>query len=137
MQMKGLKYISVLLLVNIGILVGHNLVPHRHHVTSIDHPLSNECPETHKCPTTPHEHHDKTSGTKHCHALNNIVFVNYSQSLVPIPEKLSSVIIIREPGYVPDLNTGISSTPGHILKQLTLAPELSGNHSLRGPPVLS
>ena len=137
MQMKGLKYISVLLLVNIGILVGHNLVPHHHHVTSADHPLSNECPETHKCPTTPHEHHDKTSGTKHCHAFNNIVFVNYSQSLNPIPERISSVVIMPETGFVPDLNTGISSAPGYILKQLALSPELSGNHSLRGPPVLS
>ncbi len=101
MQMKGLKYISVLLLVNIGILVGHNLVPHHHHVTSVDHPLSNECPETHKCPESSQNQHDENGGTMHCHAFNNIVFVNYSQSLVPIPEKLSSVIIIREPGYVP------------------------------------
>ncbi len=135
--MKGLKYISVLLLVNIGILVGHNLVPHHHHVTSVDHPSPNECPVRHECPTTSHEHHDETSGTKHCHAFNNIVFVKYSQSLVPIPEKLSSVIIIREPGYVPDLNTQISSSPGYILTRTPLSPEVSGNHSLRGPPVLS
>jgi hypothetical protein len=137
MQMKGLKYISVLLLVNICILVGHNLVPHPHHVTSVDHPLSNECPETHKCPATSHDHHDEDESTRHCHAFNNIVFFNYSQLLVPIPEKLSSVINIREPGYVPDLNTGISSAPGHIRKQLSLSTELSGILSLRGPPVLS
>ena len=141
--MKGLKYISVLLLVNICILVGHNLVPHHHHLTSVDHPLSNECPETHKCPEThecpetSHEHHDDNGGTMYCHAFNNIAFVKYSQSQVPIPEMISSFIIFPDAGDAPDLNTGISSAPGHIVNRLPLSPEFSGNHSLRGPPVLS
>ncbi len=135
--MKGLKYISVLLLVNIGILVGHNLVPHHHHLTSISHPSSDECPETHKCPATSHEHHDEDGGTMHCHAFNNIAFVKYNHSQVPIPEMISSFVIIPDPGYVPDLNTRISSAPGHFLKQPTPSPEVSGNHSLRGPPVLT
>jgi hypothetical protein len=137
MRMKGLKYIAVLLLVNISILVGHNLVPHHHHVTSVDHPSATECPETHKCPSTSSDHHNEGKSTRHCHAFNNIAFVKFSQSLVPIPEKLSSVIIVREPGYVPDLNTGISCEQGYLFKRTAPSPELSGSHSLRGPPVLS
>lgn len=135
--MKGLKCISVLLLVNISILVGHNLVPHHHHVISVDHPLSNECPETHKCPTTSHEHHEKASGTKHCHAFNNIVFVKYSHSQIPIPEKLSSFLIIRDSDCFLDRNSNIPTASGFILKWPILSSELTGNHALRGPPVLS
>lgn len=135
--MKGLKYIAILLLVNISILVGHNLVPHHHHVASLTHPSSNECPDTHKCPDSTHGHHDEDSGTKYCHAFNNIAFVKYSQSQVPMPEKLVSLMMVASQGVNQEPNRGISTAPGFLLKLPILSPELTGILSLRGPPVLS
>ena len=129
--MKGIKFISVLFLVNIMILIGHSLVPHQHHMVLATHPSSHECPEANQ------KHHDEDSGSKHCHALNDINFVNYNIAQVPIPEKLSSFMIIADPGAVSKKNTGISDAFRLIPKPIISSPQLSGSHSLRGPPVLS
>ena len=135
--MKGLKYIAVLLLVNILILVGHNLVPHHHHLAALTHPSSTECPEAHECPETTHDHHDEDSGSECCHAFNDISFVKYNLAQLPQPEKLSSFLIIADPGTVSGISPGFTSTNRLILKLLIPTPELSGAHSLRGPPVLA
>lgn len=129
--MKGLKFISVLLLVNIMILIGHNLVPHQHHMVLATHPSSHECPKSN------HEHHDEDSGSKHCHAFNDINFVKYKLAQVPMPEKLSSFMIIADPGTVCEENPGISAALRFIPKPIISSPQLTGSHSLRGPPVLS
>ncbi len=129
--MKGLKFISVLFLVNIMILIGHSLVPHQHHMVLATHPSSHECPESND------EHHDENSGSKHCHALNDINFVKYNLAQVPMPEKLSSFMIIADPGAVSEKKSGISDALRLIPKPIISSPQLSGSHSLRGPPVLS
>ena len=129
--MKGLKFISVLLLVNIMILIGHSLVPHHHHMVSVTHPSSDECPESN------HEHHDEDSNATCCHAFNDISFVKYKFAQVPIPEKLSSFIIIADPGATGEPDPGISDALRFIPKPIISSPQLSGSLSLRGPPVLS
>ncbi len=98
MQMKGLKYISVLLLVNIAILIGHNLVPHHHHLSSATFPISNECSDKQEFPGTSHDHQDEDSFPNHCHTFNNLAFVKYSQSQVPVPERLASLMMAASQG---------------------------------------
>lgn len=129
--MKGLKLISVLLLINIGTLIGHNLVPHHHHVAMVNHPSS------HECPTDDHEHHDEDSGSKHCHAFNDIIFVKYNQSQLPIPADLSSLMISADPGQVLEPQSGKASSIPPRRNPAVLPSEYSGKLSLRGPPVLS
>lgn len=129
--MKGFKLISVLLLVNIGILIGHNVVPHHHHVAMVNHPSS------HECPAGDHEHHDEDSGSKHCHAFNDIHFVKYNQSQLPTPADLSSLMIQVDRDQVPEPQSGIITklSSGKIPGMLPAG--YSGKLSLRGPPVLS
>ncbi|MCP4311228.1 MAG: hypothetical protein GY790_08205 [Bacteroidetes bacterium] len=129
--MKGLKHISVLLLVNIFILIGHSLVPHYHHVASPTHPSSHECPEG------THEHHDEDAGNKHCHAFNNMHFVQYNQSAVPAPMGLSSIVLISDPGPEQEPCGSITAALQLFLKPPILSPELTGILSLRGPPARS
>ena len=129
--MKGLKFISILFLVNIMILIGHSLVPHQHHMVLATHPSSHECPEANQ------KHHDEDSGSKHCHAFNDISFVKYSLAQVPMPEKHSSFTIIEDPGAVNGQNQDIKNGLRLIPKPIISSPQLSGSNSLRGPPVLS
>jgi len=129
--MKGLKFISVLLLVNIMILIGHSLVPHQHHMVLASHPSSHECPKSN------HEHHNEDSGNKHCHAFNDINFVKYKLAQVPMPEKLASFMLIADPGALSEQNPGVTDTLRFIHKSIIYSPQLAGSHSLRGPPGLS
>ncbi len=129
--MKGLKFISVLLLVNIGILIGHNLVPHHHHVALVNHPSS------HECLPGDHENHDEDSGSKHCHAFNDIQFVMYNQSQLPMPADIFSLLISADPGQVPEPQSGIANTIQPAQNPAVLTAKYSGKLSLRGPPVLS
>jgi hypothetical protein len=115
MQMRGLKQISILLLVNMFILIGHNLIPHHHDVEFVDH-------------------HEKDSGSKHCHAFNNINFVNYNHSQGLKPLTLASFVMIEDPGIVPEPVTGLATAPLLPLHPPIDSPEFSGKHSLRGPP---
>lgn len=135
--MEGLKHIALILLVNILILIGHNLLPHQHHVPSLSHPSSTECPSSHECPDTHHKHHDEDAGTKNCHAFNDISFVKYNAARLPSPERLSSFMIIRDPGAVPEIAPGVTYAAGDMLKLIIPISELTGTHSLRGPPVLA
>ncbi len=129
--MKGLKFISFLLLVNILILVGHNLMPHHHHVASVTHPSSHECPVTNQ------EHHDGNSGSKHCHAFNDINFVKLNHSQVPMAERLSSFAMMANPEKIPEPHTRLTISPRLLLESTILSSELTRIHSLRGPPELS
>ena len=129
--MKGLKYISVLLLVSIGILIGHNLVPHHHHMAMVNHPSS------HECPPDDHEHHNEDPDSKHCHALNDIQFVKYNQSQLPMPANLSPLVISADPNQLPEPQCGIANTFHPRQNPAVLSSEYSGMLSLRGPPVLS
>ncbi len=128
MQMRGLKHISVLLLVIMFILIGHHLVPHHHHVACFNHPSSDECPATQP------DHHDKDSGSKHCHAFNNINFFNYNnfQGLRTVIQ--ASFVLIGDPGIVPEPVTGLATAPLLPPHPPIDSPEFSGKHSLRGPP---
>ncbi|MFO7670028.1 MAG: hypothetical protein R6W31_10255 [Bacteroidales bacterium] len=126
--MKGLKHISVLLLVNMFILIGHHLVPHHHHVAFVNHPSTNECP------TTDPAHHNKDSGSKHCHAFNDIHFVKYNHLQVLRPVIQASFVVIGDPGNVPDPVTGLATAPRLPLHPPIDSPIFSGKHSLRGPP---
>jgi len=129
--MKGLKLISVLLLVNICILIVHNLVPHHHHVAIVNHPSSQECPPG------DHEHHNEDSGSKHCHAFNDIQFVKYNQSQLPKPVDISSLLSSADPGQVPEPQSDIANTIQPAQNPAVLTAKYSGKLSLRGPPVLS
>jgi len=129
--MKGLKYISVLLQVSIGILIGHNLVPHHHHVAMVNHPSS------HECPPGDHEHHNEDPGSKHCHAFNDIQFVKYNQSQLPMPADLSPLMISADPKQLPEPQSCNSNSLHSGKDHPVLLAKYSGSHSLRGPPVLS
>jgi len=124
--MKGIKYISILLLVSFSVLVGHNMVPHHHHVASSLHPSS------HECPAGNHDQNEKGS----CHAFNDVEFVKYSPSKLPIP--LGQPVFIFSAISLETRSTHpwtITSCP--FLQMPTLAPELAGALSLRGPPQFS
>ena len=129
--MKGLKLISVLLLVNIGTLIGHNLVPHHHHVAMVNHPSS------HECPAGDHDHHNEDPGSKHCHAFNDIQFVKYNQSQLPVPADLSSLMIGTDSLQVPEPQSGMANTIHPRQNPAVLPSAYSGKLSLRGPPVQS
>jgi hypothetical protein len=119
------------MLVNMFILIGHNLVPHHHHVAFVNHPSSSECPTTHP------DHHDKDSGSRHCHAFNDIKFVKYNHSQLLRPVTLSLFVIIEDPGTIPDPFTGPATVARLPLKSPGYSAEHAGKHSLRGPPVYS
>lgn len=127
--MKGLKYISYLLLISILILIGHNLVPHHHHVASVDHPSSHECPAE--------EHDHQNDEGQDCHAFNDLNFVKYTPSGLPDPADISWDFLCKDPGPVdkPDFDSPKQLHP--LLKLPPVSAELTGNHSLRGPPVFA
>jgi len=135
--MKGLKFIPILLLISIGILIGHNLVPHHHHVAMINHPSSQECPASNHEHPGNQKHHDGDHGAKHCHAFNDIHFVKYNTSQLPVPVDISSLMISVDPSQVKETQSSITFTfqagkiPG------VLPAEYSGKLTLRGPPMLS
>lgn len=124
--MKEIKFISFLLLLSILVLIGHNLIPHHHHVAAAGHPSS------HECPTEDHDHQNDEG--PYCHAFNDISFVKYNSSGLPDPADISWEFISNDQGPVdePDF-TYQNVIP--LLKPPPLLAELSGILSLRGPPV--
>lgn len=170
--MKGRIYISILLLLGFSVLVGHNLVPHRHHsdqlpCTDFDReehhhvPDHYECEEhhhgeenhqhdcdehQHECEEHHHECEDHHHGEenlphkgenkpKHCHAFNDLDFVKFGSSQVPVPAGFDSCVA---PGSAPHMHEWSGTAPTQLqlcLKlPLKLAP-LKGSRSLRAPPL--
>jgi len=127
--MKGLKYISHLLLLSILILIGHNLVPHQHHMVSVTHPSS------HECPAGDHDHQDEDS--ENCHAFNDISFVKYNSSGIPAPADVSWDFTCNDPGLEQKPRFSARNVLHPILKPPAVSDEVTGTHSLRGPPVYS
>ncbi|MFH0757702.1 MAG: hypothetical protein V2B15_10480 [Bacteroidota bacterium] len=85
--MPGKTHISILLLVSFSFLIAHNLVPHQHHLETSFFPVS------HSSPASQHDHHDGNTGTRHCHAFNNIDLVKYNPSGMPDPVSLNTHLI--------------------------------------------
>lgn len=125
--MKGLKYISFLLLLSILILIGHSMVPHHHHAGSAPHATSEECPEG------DHEHHDEERSD--CHAFNDLNFVKYNPSVIPAPADVSWDFIRNDPGQIKKTRFIALTVLHPLLKPPIVSAELTGTHSLRGPPV--
>lgn len=125
--MKGLKYISFLLLLSILILIGHNLVPHHHHVASIDHPSS------HECPVEDHDHHDEEG--QDCHAFNDLNFVKYNASSLPAPADVSWVFMSKDQAPLIEADFAALYLLQPRLKPPAVSDKATGTRSMRGPPV--
>lgn len=125
--MKGLKYISFLLLLSILVLIGHNLVPHHHHVAAADHPSS------HECPVEDHDHHDEEG--QECHAFNDLNFVKYNVSSLPAPADLSWDYICKDRSPLIEADFAALVLLHPRLKPPVVSEKATGIRSLRGPPV--
>ena len=125
--MKGLKYISGLLLFSFFILVGHNLVPHHHHVASSTHPSSRECP--------PGDHEPDKENS--CHAFNDIEFLKDKPSQLPLPNGQSLYACNTNSAEKQFLDARNARLLCLFYKAPPLAPELAGCLSMRGPPPMA
>jgi hypothetical protein len=125
--MSGKKHISVLLLVSFSILIGHNLVPHQHYLETPSSPLS------HACPSGQNDHQDGHTGTRHCHAFNNIDLEKYNPSGMPDPVSLNTNLTATGPCVPgPVEETEISRL--FRQKNPNFPAPGSGPASLRAPP---
>ena len=129
--MKGLRYISLLLLLTLFVLIGHNLVPHHHH--SDIPPITS----SQECPLKQDDHHEKGKSPHHCHAFNNVEFEKYSHSGLRMGHVDTSSAEPSHPVYVPESEDSTLNRHLYFIKPGFLSPEIKGLLSLRGPPALS
>ena len=128
------RKISFLLLIGFAILVAHNLVPHHHHCESLD------ASQTHSCPIEHQDHQDnqaRKASTYHCHALNNIVFVNYHLSEVPVPIKMTNDLFIAHTVFESEWDHSKASSGYTFLTLQIYSIKCQGTHFMRGPPSIA
>jgi hypothetical protein len=125
------RKISFILLISFTIIVAHNLVPHHHHSESL------VASPTHSCPIDHQDHRDSQDGradTYHCHALNNIVFVNYHISAVPVAIKMTNDLFIAHTIFESEWDHSNASSGYTFLTLPIYSIECQGTHFMRGPP---
>ena len=129
--MSRYKHIFILLLVSFSILIGHNLIPHQHHSHNSARPITQTCPEGH------HDHQKDHTGTKHCHAFNDIDFVKYSSSGIPIPASAQTAFVMVDPAGFSDPLAEAELSQSFCLKLPIHSALCSGPPSLRAPPLVA
>lgn len=120
------KHIATLLLICFSVLIGHSIIPHRHHP---------ELAVGQKCPL---EHNDQRSSGEHsghCHAFNGLAFFNAGIATVPkIHTSTPLVIEIQNlelivPQRVINLHVPLKILDPSVVPDAFL--------SLRGPPSIA
>lgn len=130
--MKGTGQISIILSICFAVYLGHNLVPHHHHVEVVNVPVGSQCPVEHE---NPHCGDHETEGHPiHCHAFNDVVFNKYK--VLEVVHHSRAIISIAATGAagIPDFPVIDDSFRYSFLKIPDLVVDYFGARSLRAPP---
>lgn len=125
------KTISQLLLICFSVILGHQWIPHHHHVEVLATVPSPSCPLDHQDQHSPGEH------PVHCHAFNDLAFFKEDPSdyLSKVHETEQLDAIIAFDGYLSSLpRCGLILVPPGIIVPTW---DHQGPVPARGPPALA
>ena len=112
-------------------MVGHSIIPHRHHSVAVIKSVTDPCPVDHE------DRHDAEGGKGHCHAFNNLHFNKTDLSEILQKSERASLqpVITWEIaiGFLIENESNIYSPP----KIPDPIPSCMGSISKRGPPVFA
>ena len=122
---------SILLLISFSVFLGHNLVPHHHHIEAINVSIDSDCPIEHE------DHQGTDDHPFHCHAFNSVTFVNYSHSEIQQPVRVISTFTVPALKIQFESPTAFESQRFICLKIPDKSTGYFGAISLRAPPLYS
>ena len=120
---------AVFLLCCFAVMLGHNLVPHHHHLEPGFRIISHHCPSDIK-------DHSDDDAPLHCHAFNGSSFLKSDVIKLKQPLINESLMLIRDESAF-SLQEFKEQEPCLIFKSPVKEPDLIRSFSKRGPPALA
>lgn len=122
------KYIAFFILFSFSVFLGHNMVPHHHHVEPVQRAMHQPCS------TDQHNSHEEDNHSSHCHAFNGLDFVKFSDLEVIQPAAQSLYLSSISEEILMELRDGLDVRKYAISHTKWRSSDISGGINLRAPP---